>query len=505
MKSLFHILISLTLAGSTSVASAASEVQANSRSVIPRLISPMTLQRARTLAFSMGLALPSLPTPAALRPLSTVVPAQTAVAYAARPAALSPTRELSALESAKDPSTGAFQHFDGGKNFETSPAEVPVPAAPAVAADGISFHGVALPGRAFSQTDRIPDSLVAAIDATQSTLRLALYELSLPGVTDSIVKAKARGVDVKLVFDQGHGAGAGAAQTGKPGAPSPQFQQLLDAGVETRLLKGGGGIGIMHNKFAVADGELVETGSFNWSTAADEKNFENALFRDDASLATLYTSFWDWMWGLAKPVGETAAPQDTGAAGSFGTPPSDPSPSLSYKGNAWPRASFSPQGGTEARLVDAIGRCERTLEIAIFSFYSSAVADAVAAAHARGVAVRVAADASQALHSPQVASLVSQGVELRLSSGRGGQGVLHHKFAIFDGEMLASGSFNFSQNAEKNNFENQLYSTNPADLSAYRTEFESVWAQAHVPASSEVQGQQTGPAAVLLVENPSVF
>lgn len=378
-----------------------------------------------------------------------------------------------------------------------APAEPPASTPSAGVGGSVSFHGVSLPARAFSRTDRIPDSLVAAIDATNSRLYLALYELNLAGVADAIVRAKGRGVEVKLIYDEGHGAPAaggggsqpfvqaqGGSQPGFASGPSAQFSQLVSAGIETRLLKGGGSYGIMHNKVAVFDDELVETGSFNWTNAADQANFENALFRDDASLASLYETYFDWMWNFGTPVGGNANLR----GGSFGAPPSDPSPSVRFKGEAWPRASFSPGGGTEARLADAISRCQRTLDIAIFSFYSQPIADAVAAAKARGVTVRVVADVSQARRSPQVASLVNGGTDLRLSAGRGARGVLHHKFALLDGEMLATGSFNFSGNAENNNFENQFYSNDGDDLAAFQAEFEAVWAQAHAPAPGEVSG-----------------
>lgn len=378
-----------------------------------------------------------------------------------------------------------------------APTAPSAPSGPAVGAT-VSFHGAALPARAFSRTDRVPESLVAAIDATRSTLRVAIYELTLPGVADALVRAKQRGVDVKLIYDQGHAAGAAggsgavtALAGSQPGAaagpsgPSAQFSQVVAAGIETRLLKGGGSYGIMHNKVMVADGELVETGSFNWTTAADGMNFENALFRDDASLAALYSAYFDWMWAFARPVGAGSS-----GDGPYANPPADPSPSVRYKGQAWPRASFSPGGGTEAKLVAAIGQARGTLDVAIFSFYSQAVADAVVAAKGRGVTVRVVGDASQARRSPQVAQLVSAGVDLRLSGGRGagGRGVLHHKFALLDRELLATGSYNFSANAENNNFENQFYSDGAGDLSAYQAEFEAVWAQAHTPAPGETQG-----------------
>ena len=35
---------------------------------------------------------------------------------------------------------------------------------------------------------------------------------------------------------------------------------------------------IEHNKFAIFDGNVVSTGSYNWTNAASDKNSENCLF-----------------------------------------------------------------------------------------------------------------------------------------------------------------------------------------------------------------------------------
>ncbi len=44
----------------------------------------------------------------------------------------------------------------------------------------------------------------------------------------------------------------------------------------------------LHHKCAVIDGELVITGSHNWSAAANHENDENTLFIHDASIANQY-------------------------------------------------------------------------------------------------------------------------------------------------------------------------------------------------------------------------
>ena len=352
------------------------------------------------------------------------------------------------------------------------PPLIAPPPVPAVVFKGLSIKAVQ-----FSRTDRIPVSLVAAIDKTEKTLLLSLYDLRLSEVADALLRAKDRGVKIRLIYDYGHVKGGEPAGS----AASPEYLALLKAGVPIRLLKGGGSFGIMHNKFAVFDGALLMTGSFNWTRAADDRHFENAVFKTDPELIAGFIKYWNWMWPLSSPP---KAEQPPGAE--FGPPPADPLKPVAFGGGFYPRYAFSPQGGVEDLLVDALGRARKTIDVAIFSLYSQRVADALIAAKGRGVKVRVVSDASQSRRSQAVLSIAVSGAGLRLSSGREAMGVMHHKYVLVDGALLMSGSYNFSQNAELYNFENDLFTTETAEVGAYRAEFSFIWQQAHVPSPEEL-------------------
>ena len=57
---------------------------------------------------------------------------------------------------------------------------------------------------------------------------------------------------------------------------------------------------IMHDKFIVVDGKHVETGSFNYSFAAAERNAENAIVVwNNVAMAEKYTSEFDRLFGEA--------------------------------------------------------------------------------------------------------------------------------------------------------------------------------------------------------------
>jgi phosphatidylserine/phosphatidylglycerophosphate/cardiolipin synthase-like enzyme len=49
---------------------------------------------------------------------------------------------------------------------------------------------------------------------------------------------------------------------------------------------------IAHNKVMIIDREIVITGSFNFTKAAEEKNAENLLIIRNKDLAKVYTENW---------------------------------------------------------------------------------------------------------------------------------------------------------------------------------------------------------------------
>jgi phosphatidylserine/phosphatidylglycerophosphate/cardiolipin synthase-like enzyme len=58
---------------------------------------------------------------------------------------------------------------------------------------------------------------------------------------------------------------------------------------------------IMHNKFMIIDGITLETGSFNFTKAAERRNSENVLvIHDDPQLVKDYMQQWENLWQQGK-------------------------------------------------------------------------------------------------------------------------------------------------------------------------------------------------------------
>lgn len=136
---------------------------------------------------------------------------------------------------------------------------------------------------------------------------------------------------------------------------------------------------------------------------------------------------------------------------------------------------FSPGGGIAARIVQEIQRARASIDIAIYTFTETQIANALIAASNRGVAVRIVADSEEAIGAGSVISRLERaGLHLKRTEGIG-TGIMHNKYAIFDGQVLLTGSYNWSSSAENRNFENAIFVRDPAVISSYQANFTSIW------------------------------
>jgi phosphatidylserine/phosphatidylglycerophosphate/cardiolipin synthase-like enzyme len=77
----------------------------------------------------------------------------------------------------------------------------------------------------------------------------------------------------------------------------------------------------MHDKFAIFDGRLLVTGSYNWTESAEAANFENALFLDDPGLVARYADAFERLFArpVVRPTARPARSRPRPAARSSGS------------------------------------------------------------------------------------------------------------------------------------------------------------------------------------------
>jgi phosphatidylserine/phosphatidylglycerophosphate/cardiolipin synthase-like enzyme len=118
--------------------------------------------------------------------------------------------------------------------------------------------------------------LDTAIDAARFSIDAEVYNYTLPSVGDALVRAKGRGVKVRVIVDKI-----------TPTQKGEQTTKMLATGIPTWV---DCPVAIHHDKVAIIDGERVISGSYNWSANAERRNAENAVEILDPLLAAAYTA-----------------------------------------------------------------------------------------------------------------------------------------------------------------------------------------------------------------------
>ncbi len=152
-----------------------------------------------------------------------------------------------------------------------------LPPPPVVAAQGTIQS-------AFAPWDDIEALIVSQLDGARRQILVQAYLLTSRPITDALVAARKRGIDVRVLMDGG--------QLDKNA--NDRLRQLRGAGIPVWLETA---YRSAHNKVIVIDASLasatVITGSYNFTWSAQHKNAENILvLGKNPPLAARYAANW---------------------------------------------------------------------------------------------------------------------------------------------------------------------------------------------------------------------
>mgnify|MGYP000122185702 CR=1 FL=1 len=151
-------------------------------------------------------------------------------------------------------------------------------------------------------------------------------------------------------------------------------------------------------------------------------------------------------------------------------------------------------GSIPEKLLAYINSAQKSIHIAAFEFDLTPVAEALIAAHRRGVDVRWVTDDEHGIQADeekghgQFAMLKAAGIEVR-DDGR--SALMHNKFWIFDGQIVWTGSTNVTKNCNFRNNNNVIVLKSPQVAAIYEREFDEMWAGQFGPRSPSTADQQS--------------
>ncbi len=148
---------------------------------------------------------------------------------------------------------------------------------------------------------------------------------------------------------------------------------------------------------------------------------------------------------------------------------------------------FSPRGSIKDAIIKNIISSRSTIDVTAFTFTAGDIAEALYQAKERGVEVRVIIDQSQDAKNYSVLKfLKEEGFNLQFLKGNVG-GSMNNAFAIFDDKLLVTGSYTWTEYAEKFNYENAIFLDEPDVVDKYKKEFEMLYERGVVQGANRME------------------
>ncbi len=130
----------------------------------------------------------------------------------------------------------------------------------------------------FTPGGNCTEAIVKTISQARTSIYVQAYSFTSAPIAKALLNAHKRGVYVEVILDKSN-------LTAKYSSADFLANQGIPTFIDAQHA-------IAHNKVMVIDEEVVITGSFNFTKAAQEHNAENLLILHDKALATRYLENW---------------------------------------------------------------------------------------------------------------------------------------------------------------------------------------------------------------------
>ncbi|WP_339367507.1 phospholipase D-like domain-containing protein [Thalassoporum mexicanum] len=376
--------------------------------------------------------------------------------------------------------------------------------------------------------DNLEQVLIEAINNANTSIDIAVQELSLPLVAQALVQKQTQGVQVRLILENKYNR-SWASYSRAELEDLDYFQRrkyldyaaFVDQNHDRHLSQseldqrdalqilangqinwiddtadGSAGSGLMHHKFVVVDNQTVILGSANFSlsgthgdfTSPDSVGNANGLIQiENETIAQLFTQEFNYMWGDG-PGGKLDS--------RFGIHKPVRSSVNVMVGDAEVVVKFSPNrratdwlDTSNGLIYRAIARAQSSVNIAMYVFTEPKIGNLLEELDQQAIEIGVLVDSSFA-YREYAATLDMWGFASTQDCKHGNQrpwanpsnrvGVpnlatgdrLHHKFAVIDRQITIIGSHNWSNAANYNNDETLVLIKHPTVAAHFQREFD---------------------------------
>jgi competence ComEA-like helix-hairpin-helix protein len=380
--------------------------------------------------------------------------------------------------------------------------------------------------------DDLEKQIIDTISQAKSSVDVAVQELRLPKIAQTLAEKHKAGVKVRLILESNYSrpwSSFTSTEIAKLKKREQEryneFRKFVDSNQDNQITPeeisqrdalaiihnakipwiddtadGSKGSSLMHHKFVVVDNRFVIITSANFTfsdTSGDISNLSslgntnNLLKIDSSELANLLTEEFNIMWG----DGVGGKPDSK-----FGVTKPIRKPQTIILDNSKITIHFSPtsssqpwSNSTNGLIAKTLSASTKTVDLALFVFSDQKLANILEERHNQNVQIRALIESQFAYHPysevldmmgfalsdnckyevdnrPWKNPISTVGVPI-LAKGDS----LHDKFAVIDNQTVITGSHNWSQAANNGNDETLIVIENPAIAAHYQREFNRLY------------------------------
>lgn len=394
--------------------------------------------------------------------------------------------------------------------------------------------------------DNLEQIIIDTIAAAHSTVDVAVQEFRLPGIAQALAERQKAGVRVRVILENTY-ARPFSQFTADEVAKLPERERdrynearrLMDLNTDGQLSQdeidqrdglvildqarvpriddtadGSAGSNLMHHKFVVVDNRTIVVTSANFTTSDIHGDLKSPLSRGNANnllkinspeLAAVFTEEFNLMWG-DRASGQSGRlfgvkkPFRPARQFTIGASRVEVQFSPSSRSKAWEESSNGLIGKT-------LGNANQAIAMALFVFSDQTLVNRLELLHRKGVEFKTLIEPSFAYRSysealdmmgvalaeecqfepdnrPWQPAIATVGVP-RMPPGD----LLHHKFGVVDGQIVITGSHNWTDAANRGNDETVIVIHNPIVAAHYQREFERLYTNAVLGVPPAIQKQ----------------
>jgi len=138
-------------------------------------------------------------------------------------------------------------------------------------------------------------------------------------------------------------------------------------------------------------------------------------------------------------------------------------------------AYFSPNDNSVHALTQQFRIASDSVDICVFTITDDRITQAIRQAHDHNVKIRIITDNDKAFDpGSDVSQIRNLGIPIVTDKD---SNHMHHKYAIFDGKTLLSGSYNWTRSAAERNEENFVITHEAKLVHSFQRNFDGLWKQ----------------------------